>query len=782
MKKIFTVIFLLFLVNITFAQTEEYSKIIIYSSSSEIQKLREVGISLEDMSGKQDLYYILELSKSEIQKVENLGLQYEILIRDLSYYYSERYANSVNKKPENLKYVTPENFHLGSMGGFLTLDEVYAELDEMTTLYPNLISIREQISETTTIEGRNLYYIKISDNPNVNEDEAEVLYTSLHHAREPQSMQGVIYYMWYLLENYETDSEIKYLVDNLEMYFVPIVNPDGYEHNRATDPNGGGMWRKNMRDNDGSGSFEAEEDGVDLNRNYGFQWGYDNNGSSPDPSTQTYRGTEAFSEAETQIIRDFCLEHNFLLAHNHHTYSNLVIIPYGYEEINTEDDDILRTYAYMMASENGYTVGQGWEILYTVNGDSNDWMYGEQTEKNKIFPFTQETGNNSDGFWPEQNRIIPLSEEMYLSNLYLARFATEYAEISDGASAFKPRSDYLQFDLKRFGLNGDGNYNIEITSENNVFSFIQAPISMQLNDVLETKTDSFGYVLSQDVNYGDEFSYTITVTAGEYSVSKTFTKQFYETEIIISDDGNSIDNWTTSSWNITDETFVSSTHSITDSPLTDYSNDANSTITLTNAIDLTDINNPTLTFWAKWDIENDWDYVQLSISTDDGSTWIPLSGNYTNLGTGSFQPQGEPLYDNSTANAWVNEEIDLSSYIGESVKFKYQLVSDGAVTLDGFYFDDFQIINLLATPSGVNINSETEISLYPNPAKNCFFISNKNLDINSISIIDINGRKIKTIIPTKKIACISCNEIPSGIYFVKLFSNNLVYTKKLIIK
>jgi len=189
-----------------------------------------------------------------------------------------------------------------------------------------------------------------------------------------------------------------------------------------------------------------------------------------------------------------------------------------------------------------------------------------------------------------------------------------------------------------------------------------------------------------------------------------------------------------------------------------------------------------LTFWAKWDIENDWDYVQLSISTDDGSTWIPLSGNYTNLGTGSFQPQGEPLYDNSTANAWVNEEIDLSSYIGESVKFKYQLVSDGAVTLDGFYFDDFQIINLLATPSGVNINSESEISLYPNPAKNCFFISNKNLDINSISIIDINGRKIKTIIPTKKIACISCNEIPSGIYFVKLFSNNLVYTKKLIIK
>jgi murein tripeptide amidase MpaA len=97
-----------------------------------------------------------------------------------------------------------------------------------------------------------------------------------------------MYYMWYLLENYGTDPEATYLVDNREMYFVPCFNPDGYEYNRQTDPNGGGMWRKNRRNNGGSY-------GVDLNRNFGYMWGYDDLGSSPIPSSETYRGPSAFS-------------------------------------------------------------------------------------------------------------------------------------------------------------------------------------------------------------------------------------------------------------------------------------------------------------------------------------------------------------------------------------------------------------------------------------------------------------------------------------------------------
>jgi len=142
------------------------------------------------------------------------------------------------------------------MGGFTTYQEMLDELDQMRSLYPNLISARISTSNITTYEGRTVYYVRLSDNPDVDENEPEVLYTGVHHA----------------------------LVDNIEMYFIPVVNPDGYVYNQQTNPNGGGMWRKNRRNN-GDGTY-----GVDPNRNYSYLWGYNNTGSSPTSSSDTYRG------------------------------------------------------------------------------------------------------------------------------------------------------------------------------------------------------------------------------------------------------------------------------------------------------------------------------------------------------------------------------------------------------------------------------------------------------------------------------------------------------------
>src|SRR4029453_16587448 len=104
------------------------------------------------------------------------------------------------------------------------------------------------------------------------------------------SMQQLIYYMGYLLENYQNDSLVKNIVDNRELYIIPCLNPDGYLYNELTDPSGGGMWRKNRRDNL-DGNF-----GVDLNRNYDLFWGYDDNGSSPNTFSETYRGIFPASE------------------------------------------------------------------------------------------------------------------------------------------------------------------------------------------------------------------------------------------------------------------------------------------------------------------------------------------------------------------------------------------------------------------------------------------------------------------------------------------------------
>src|SRR5690606_40564789 len=112
------------------------------------------------------------------------------------------------------------------MAGYLTYQQMLDVLDDMAAKFPNLITVKAVVSDTNlTWEGRPLWYVKISDNPNTDEPEKEVLYTALHHAREPNSLSQMIFYMWYLLENYDTNPEIQYLVNNLDLYFIPCVKP-----------------------------------------------------------------------------------------------------------------------------------------------------------------------------------------------------------------------------------------------------------------------------------------------------------------------------------------------------------------------------------------------------------------------------------------------------------------------------------------------------------------------------------------------------------------------------
>jgi hypothetical protein len=229
--------------------------------------------------------------------------------------------------------------------------------------------------------------------------------------------------MWYILENYNDDAFVKNLVDSTEMYFIPCVNPDGYIYNQKTNPDGGGLWRKNRRNN-GDGYF-----GVDLNRNYGYKWGYDNNGSSPYSFDDTYRGPSAFSEPETQMVRDFCVAHHFFFSINHHTYANALIYPYAYKSNKLTPDSLLfLKYAQRLSKCNGFATGTVHQTLgYVANGDSDDWMYGDQQTKSKIFALTAETGSSFDGFWPRKSRIIPLAEANVQMNLTAARYTKESA-------------------------------------------------------------------------------------------------------------------------------------------------------------------------------------------------------------------------------------------------------------------------------------------------------------------------------------------------------------------
>jgi hypothetical protein len=303
------------------AQTpERYARVTISLIGKNIETLAALGIETDHGDFLPGRSLTTELSESELKRVQTAGFQTEVLIADLQQWYREQ-AQDPSAAPrssgcDNLtpSYPTPANYTYGTMGGYHTYQQMLDVLDDMAAKFPNLITTKKPVSDTiVTWEGRPLWYVKISDNANVDEDETEVLYTALHHAREPNSASQLLFYMWHLLENYTIDPEIQYIVNNEELYFIPCINPDGYVWNETTNPDGGGFWRKNRRVN-GDTTF-----GVDLNRNYGYFWGNDNVGSSPNSNFETYRGPGPFSEPETRTVRDFCRAHDFVFALNYHT-------------------------------------------------------------------------------------------------------------------------------------------------------------------------------------------------------------------------------------------------------------------------------------------------------------------------------------------------------------------------------------------------------------------------------------------------------------------------------
>ncbi|HBY70167.1 MAG TPA: hypothetical protein DEG69_21885, partial [Flavobacteriaceae bacterium] len=249
-----------------------------YNATEDLSRLESLGVPVEHGTHKRGHFVISDFSVSEIETARNAGFKVDVLIEDSKQYFLQRnqqqppLINNPSCDGASENYETPANFNLGSMGGYLTYQELLDELDAMRAQYPDLITEKEDISSfltegtpdnstTPSIGGNGIKWVKISDNPeNTSEGEPQILYTSLHHAREPLSLSQLVFYMWYLLENYDSNPEVQSIVNNTELYFIPVVNPDGYLYNEKTDPNGGGFWRKNRKN-----SY-----GTDLNRNYDY--------------------------------------------------------------------------------------------------------------------------------------------------------------------------------------------------------------------------------------------------------------------------------------------------------------------------------------------------------------------------------------------------------------------------------------------------------------------------------------------------------------------------------
>lgn len=681
----------LFLTTIQFSIAQKFSRVKVFANEQELINLSSLGVPTDHGIRKKGTFLISDFSEQEIQILSTYGYTYEIEIEDVQEFYIDRLSkpNSQELKNEDcsgsnsgsgsFSPQTPSNFNLGSMGGYLTYDEMLDELDAMYAQYPSLITQKDPISTYETYENRPIYHVKISDNPGANESgEPNVLYTAIHHAREPMSLVQTIFYMWYILENYGTNDEVTYLVDHTQMYFVPCLNPDGYIYNEQTNPNGGGMWRKNRR-----GGY-----GIDLNRNYSYGWG--TTGVSFNQNNDTYPGTGPFSEPETQAMKWLVETYDFEMAFNAHTYGPSLLFPIGTtNEEFAEHHDYFQEYTNHMTELNGYAAFKS-SGLYPASGDSDDYMYKVDIgtgEKDTIFAHTPEIGTS---FWPSSADIDPTCKDFVFPNLVLAHMSRNYVVVKDtDPSSVAALNGNFNHTAKRYGRES-GPVTVSIEPISNITS-VGSSITYNLN-VLETQNGEISYELNPTIQFGDEIKFILKTDNGLWIKKDTIVKTYGAITLQVYDDASNTNDWT-GNWSTTNATYVSPNRSFTDSPSGNYSNNQTKNFTYDNQIDLTNAVSAMISFYAKWDIEADYDYVQFQVSTDGGNSWIGQCGNYTVLGTsanGSVQPEGEPVYE-GTFSDWVLEEISMSDYIGQVINVRFRLQSDGGVREDGFYFDDFKI-------------------------------------------------------------------------------------------
>jgi len=317
-----------------------------------------------------------------------------------------------------------------TLDGYRTYDEVFAELQSLAQAHPEIVSLMDlgavypntDGSPKTTWRGNRIWGIKVSDDVHVNEsDEPKLLYTGCHHAREWITIEMVMYAANRIITQYGNNASITTIVNSRELWFVPIVNPDGFiytqEEQWPVAPNEqGSLWRKNFRDN-GDGTF-----GVDINRNYGFAWGYNNQGSSQFPADETYRGPAPFSEPETQIIRDLGEAIGFSGAISFHSFSNLIIFPWSYKAVHAPEYPLYKELGRRFSAFNGYDYGDARDdILYETNGDFTDWFFANTS----ALAFTFEIGP-APIFIPEEANILPYCQENYEPMLILARYANDW--------------------------------------------------------------------------------------------------------------------------------------------------------------------------------------------------------------------------------------------------------------------------------------------------------------------------------------------------------------------
>ncbi len=359
-------------------------------------------------------YLVIITTKDQLNLIQAKNIRTEITYTDIR---EKFYEMTGVREPQQFR----------DFGYFYTYWEMRDSLNRWASQYPSICRV---YSAGRSHQNLDLFTFKVSDNPNNDEGEPAAFYNGATHAREPMGTHLCMDYIRYLLINYNSDSLIKWFVNNREIYFIPVMNPDGYRYNSDS---GGATSniRKNRHLYPGQSSSTA---GVDINRNYGYRWGWDNVGSSPTVTSETYRGPSRFSEPATQVARDFMLNNKKIRTQmDYHSYGPYNLCVWGYSRTRERIPDSVIQWEILdsIRAKNGYSAsrtGPISRVLYLANGGSCDWEMADTMHngQRKFITLSYSIETNQRNFWEGWNDMTVINRNINENrpvNIYLTKIA-----------------------------------------------------------------------------------------------------------------------------------------------------------------------------------------------------------------------------------------------------------------------------------------------------------------------------------------------------------------------
>ncbi len=603
-------------------------------------------------------------------------------------------------------------------------------------------SIARTFTWGTSVQGRELWGIVISDDVQNTEAEPEVRLSSTMHGDEPVDMVMLWNLAQYLVNNYGQPGyeDLTELVNTTEIHIMPLHNPDGYV-----------------------ADTRANANGVDLNRNF------------PEPA-----GTASYQEPENIAFMNYALAHHFVISQNGHTGALVVNYPWDYTYTRTPDDAAVIKLALEYSTYNlpmyngsfsqGITNGADW---YVITGSVQDWSY----YATDCIDVTIEVSNTK---WPAASTLDGYWDNNRQSLLHYIK-ASHY-----GVHGVVTDADTGQ------------PLDATVTVTGNDKPVHTDPAHGDYYKLLDTGTYELtfsapGYVSRTIGGVATTWGTPTVLDVALDPLGPTVT-----TVLFASDFEDGIGGWT-GDWGLAvPAAGHDSDNSLTDSPGTDYPSSTTAITTMAAAVDLSDTTllSCELRFWAQWDIESGYDGCFLEGSVNDGAGWFSVATDHTHLtgGQGVQTPSGEPVFDGTQA-AWVLNTVDLSPLLGQpSLKLRFRFASDGSVNGAGFAFDDL-VIDALQLDLGSPVTGIPQpgpsLTAAPNPFNPTTTVA---FDLPEggpvhVAIYNLRGRLVRILadenLPAGRYSRSwngrgeSGATVPSGIYFARLTSGNRKVTTKL---